>query len=128
MPIDYIPKIADEVPPADAGRIRAKRKIKDVEPLALYDDILGNLGKFNEEPTLMGIRRAVEDGDVDIRPYDEARLVLWNECSALVGFNPQGCANLGPLITEIQKYHARRVAYFVLTAWQNQIIGLDENG
>lgn len=125
----YLPKLADEVPPPDAGRIREKRKIKDIEPLILYDDTIGALGTFSEEPTLMGIRRAVDDGDVDLRPYHTVRgQVLMQECGALVNFNPNGLINLGPLLSEFQKYHARRVAFFVLNEWTDQIIGLNEDG
>jgi hypothetical protein len=130
MSHEYPTQLADKVPPPEAGTLREKRKIKDVLTDIIYDERLHRrLGPFNVEPTALGIMRAVAAGEVDLREYDAAlRATLGSECVALSKADLKTGANLGLLLDEIRNYHTRRVAYFVLNKWENQIIGLNEHG
>ena len=77
----------------------------------------------------MDISRAIAEGNLEQRPFGpDTHEALYAEFRAISGFNEQTWERLGAYIDTIQKYHARRVAYFIETKWTNPIIGLDEEG
>jgi hypothetical protein len=128
MIFNFPSKIAGEVRPAAEGRIREKRKIENVTTDILYGEPAGQFGGVGTEPSVMEVYKAVAAGDSDDRPYDDAnKPSLYAEFRQLSGFDPQTGENLGRYIDEVRKYHALRVAYFVLAVCENQIIGLDGN-
>jgi|GEM_PF-6738287 len=124
MIFEFPQKLAVEVPPAAKGRIREKRKIEKITTDILYGESV-----FIAEPTVLEIYQAVAAGDTEVRAYDDThKPALYEEFHRQSGFFPPNPEGINLFIDAVRKYHARRVAYFVLSDWENQIIGLDENG
>lgn len=127
MVFNFPTKLATEVPPAAEGHIREKRKIESITTDILYGEPVGPLG-LGTEPSVLEVYQAVAAGDTDDRAYDEIhKPAIYAECEQLSGFNKDTGEKLDVYLLEVRKYHARRVAYFVLAEWENQIIGLDDH-